>query len=258
MKYFCIALISFYQRFLSPYKGFNCAHQVLHQTGSCSNAIKALIDEKGLYKALPEIKERFRECTSAYHRLTDRNFSHHRADLPCDLPCDIGIGDCGGSGKSASTVFDCIWPCDLLSGFSKRTQRRILYVFIVLIVLCSYWFYGRGIGSIYVEDIREKPSILKQLTQRQEPSIRLLVTHQGKKFYSDVVTIKSKNKEYQFKFESSPNDFKIDNLKVLDARVNIGNELFVLGQVLEEFEQPQSNDHGERFAYRIKRRWHFF
>jgi len=256
MRKICIALIDFYQRFVSPYKGFKCAHHTLHQSGSCSHAVKNLIDQKGLWKAWPAIKSRFRECSNAYQVLTDKTSNYERADFPCDFPCDLDIGSCGAD--STSTVFDCYWPCDLLSGFSKRTQRRIIVGVLMIALFGAYWFYGRGVGSIVVEDISAKQSIFKKLIQRQQPKIRLLLTHQGKKYYSDIVTIENKNQEYRFRFASSPNDFKLDNLKILDARVNVGNELVVLGQVLEEFERPKKIHQGERFSYRIKRRWHFF
>ena len=252
MKYVWLAFIGVYQRFISPFKGFKCAHNALHRSGSCSNAVKHLINQKGLWKALPDIRNRFRECTNAYQVLTDKPSDFQRVDLPCD----VGIGGCGA--ESATTVFDCAWPCDLLSGFSKRTQRRIIVTLLTIVLLGAYWFYGRGVGSIYVEDLGVKQSIFKQLTQRQQPKIRLLLTHKGQKYYSDIVTLEAKNQEYQFRFDSSPNDFNLDNLKILDARVNIGNELVVLGQVLEEFNQPEKAHKGERFSYRIKRRWHFF
>ncbi len=56
MKTILIKLISFYQRFISPKKGFNCAHHQRYQQGSCSEAVKLLIQKKGVLNALPEIR----------------------------------------------------------------------------------------------------------------------------------------------------------------------------------------------------------
>ena len=66
---FWIKLITLYQSFISPYKGFNCAHNARYKSGSCSNAVKDLIADKGFIKALPLIRLRFRECRIAYEAI---------------------------------------------------------------------------------------------------------------------------------------------------------------------------------------------
>jgi len=47
MKQICLLLIEFYQRIISPRKGFKCAHHALHRGPTCSNAVKSLIEEHG-------------------------------------------------------------------------------------------------------------------------------------------------------------------------------------------------------------------
>lgn len=66
MRRFWILLIGFYQRFISPYKGFRCAHAVYHSGPSCSSAVKTIISQYGLIKGLPAIRKRFAECRQAY------------------------------------------------------------------------------------------------------------------------------------------------------------------------------------------------
>lgn len=34
-----VQAIQLYRRFISPHKGFKCAHHVLHQNGSCSDLV---------------------------------------------------------------------------------------------------------------------------------------------------------------------------------------------------------------------------
>lgn len=61
-----VNLISLYQRRISPYKGYACAHRVHHGEMSCSEFAKRAIAVEGLFSALPSIKRRFIECRQAY------------------------------------------------------------------------------------------------------------------------------------------------------------------------------------------------
>jgi putative component of membrane protein insertase Oxa1/YidC/SpoIIIJ protein YidD len=60
-----IAAITGYQRYLSPHKGFRCAHRVLHQGESCSQYVKREVQEEGLVAALRSSRLRFAECKEA-------------------------------------------------------------------------------------------------------------------------------------------------------------------------------------------------
>ncbi len=59
------ALISGYQRHISPKKGFSCAHRVLHGGESCSEYIKRTILEQGLLRTIPLSRKRFQACKAA-------------------------------------------------------------------------------------------------------------------------------------------------------------------------------------------------
>jgi uncharacterized protein len=59
-------LIFAYQRFVSPYKGFCCAHRALHGGSSCSEAVRQVVLERGLMGALPSIRARFHACKHAH------------------------------------------------------------------------------------------------------------------------------------------------------------------------------------------------
>jgi putative component of membrane protein insertase Oxa1/YidC/SpoIIIJ protein YidD len=63
------AAIRGYQRWISPYKGFRCAHRVLHHGRSCSQFALDAILARGLLPALPTIREQFRQCRAAAVRL---------------------------------------------------------------------------------------------------------------------------------------------------------------------------------------------
>lgn len=110
--------IGFYQRFLSPYKGFSCAHRVLHGGASCSGAVKALVRDQGLLRGWEAIRERFADCGAAaavlrarvamagsddgfQKRLSDGSYLHY-----CELcepvghlvSCGANSGGCDGGG----------------------------------------------------------------------------------------------------------------------------------------------------------------
>ncbi len=59
-------LITAYQRYLSPLKGYSCAHRVLHGNESCSQYVKQAVLRLGLSDAWPDSRQRFRDCRSAY------------------------------------------------------------------------------------------------------------------------------------------------------------------------------------------------
>ncbi len=61
-----VLLITGYQRYLSPLKGYSCAHRVLYGNESCSQYVKQTILGRGLSDAWPDSRQRFRDCRSAY------------------------------------------------------------------------------------------------------------------------------------------------------------------------------------------------
>jgi putative component of membrane protein insertase Oxa1/YidC/SpoIIIJ protein YidD len=54
-----------YQQWISPYKGFRCAHRVRHGGHSCSEFARLTILDHGIAAAWPAIRQQFRECRAA-------------------------------------------------------------------------------------------------------------------------------------------------------------------------------------------------
>lgn len=54
-----------YQRWISPRKGWRCAHSVLHGGTGCSGHAKFAIRDRGLWGAIPLIRQRLRDCKAA-------------------------------------------------------------------------------------------------------------------------------------------------------------------------------------------------
>lgn len=61
--------IRFYQRFVSPRKGFRCAHAALHGGESCSAAVARIVRDEGLLAGRGRIARRFAECREAHIQL---------------------------------------------------------------------------------------------------------------------------------------------------------------------------------------------
>ena len=94
--------------------------------------------------------------------------------------------------------------------------------------------------------------------QRNEPEVRVLLISNGRKYYSVIVLLKEEGLEYRLKLEKPLFNTNFDRIEILDARLNVSNKLVVIGQILEEFDDPEMTAQGQRFDYRIKRRWHLF
>lgn len=64
--------IRFYQKFLSPLKGFRCAFGVYHGGDSCSEVIRKEIMNQGIFRTFPIAKEQFAKCKEAKYQLDHR------------------------------------------------------------------------------------------------------------------------------------------------------------------------------------------
>lgn len=69
LDWFCLGAIAFYQRQISPRKGWRCAHARLHGGAGCSGFAREAIAIHGLQNALPLVRARFRDCKLAARTL---------------------------------------------------------------------------------------------------------------------------------------------------------------------------------------------
>lgn len=99
-----LAAIRFYQRFLSPFKGFRCAYHTHTGRQSCSHLGFRAVRRYGALSGLAVLRQRLYLCGVAHWRYSP---PHCRPPLPqrgecdvgCALPCDL-LGNCGS----------CDWP----------------------------------------------------------------------------------------------------------------------------------------------------
>lgn len=107
--------IGAYQRYLSPLKGFHCAHRVHTGRRSCSALARGVVQRLGVLALFAALPRQFERCKTAYDSLrskwserSDRkNAKNQTLAGRCDInPCDAvqaacDAGQCGadvGSG----------------------------------------------------------------------------------------------------------------------------------------------------------------
>ena len=113
MRFFALLAIRFYQRFLSPYKGFCCAYGVHTGYASCSVLGYRAVRRFGVWHGVQVLDARLLKCGVAYQRQRAALLSRQAGS--CDLPCSLDVGDCLDLG-------DC---CDWRSKKNPpRTTRR--------------------------------------------------------------------------------------------------------------------------------------
>lgn len=106
MKALALAAIRFYQRFMSPYKGFRCAYAAYTSDPSCSALGYRAIRRFGVWDGLAVLDRRLARCGTAHriaHAARPMPMQRQAGFIDCDLGgCDgIGCGDVP-SGRSAA------------------------------------------------------------------------------------------------------------------------------------------------------------
>ena len=92
-----IIAIGAYQKYISPKKGFSCAHRLLYGGESCSQYIKRMVVEHGFKSSIPIARLRFAECKVANVILrAERKEKRRRGEWDCDCEpdCEPDCGDC--------------------------------------------------------------------------------------------------------------------------------------------------------------------
>ena len=137
LDWFCLRAIAWYQRKISPRKGWRCAYARLHGGAGCSGFAREAIASYGLRNAMPLVRERFDDCKKAGQTLraqhgdaADKN-SKRRNKRPrsssdwcnwadctfleiCDLRwcrCADALVDCGPGDTGCCDIGSCS-PCD--------------------------------------------------------------------------------------------------------------------------------------------------
>lgn len=133
MRVFLLTLITIYQRYISPYKGFCCAYRVHTGHQSCSQLGFRAIRRFGVQAGFAILRQRTYLCGVVHRRYAISYKRPHRAqrgdcdlgcggfegcdfDLPHEKSCDF-FGDCCSSSGS------CDWP-------EKKRNKEERYIYI--------------------------------------------------------------------------------------------------------------------------------
>jgi putative component of membrane protein insertase Oxa1/YidC/SpoIIIJ protein YidD len=99
LRFAGVAMISAYQRYLSPKKGFRCAYGALHGAGTCSSIGKRIMRERGFFAFLNLMPEQFAACKLAAQNLnqeTEEERKRRRRKRFSDIDCSTcDVPDCG-------------------------------------------------------------------------------------------------------------------------------------------------------------------
>lgn len=124
-----IVMIRSYQKYLSPYKGFSCAHRVLYGSESCSQYVKRTLIEQDLHSAITLSRQRFAACKTAKiilraeslekKRRREKKQSDCQPNCNCSpedcldglIPNCSDLGDCGSDFDCAPDCGDCDCDC---------------------------------------------------------------------------------------------------------------------------------------------------
>src|SRR5688572_8216150 len=112
--------IEAYQRFISPYKGFRCAHRAVHGRDSCSQFAKRVAAKRGVLAMFGLLRRRFTECSVAAQvldyesreaqRQAKQQQQQEKRESSCFDGCDVPSSgcDCGPADAFhlASTTAD--------------------------------------------------------------------------------------------------------------------------------------------------------
>ena len=104
-----LSAIQFYQKFISPKKGFRCAYGVLNNTHGCSGSVKAIIESKGLINGFSDIKGQFSACKQASEELKQRKKKKKNDEGGvCLEPCTCSAADCAIPSPGKLDACDCL------------------------------------------------------------------------------------------------------------------------------------------------------
>ncbi|MDQ1834004.1 membrane protein insertion efficiency factor YidD [Massilia scottii] len=137
MKTLALTAIGFYQRHLSPYKGFRCAYCAYTGNASCSALGARAIRRYGVWDGLGVLQGRLQKCGIAYRRyrpsvpsaprLLARPNQAGECDLPCD--CSCGLFSSGNACDMASYCVDAKDCWDAVRGRREpRQEEELIYI----------------------------------------------------------------------------------------------------------------------------------
>ena len=113
-----LAAIRFYQRHLSPRKGYGCPHRLLYGGSGCSGVALRLIRRYGVWRGWLILQKRFARCAAARQQLNPQRYGfmpyqRGECDVPFDDSCCDGLACCAD-----------IWESNTYQDSEEERERR--------------------------------------------------------------------------------------------------------------------------------------
>ena len=88
-------LITLYQKFISPHKGFRCAASAYYGSASCSQTVKQIILQDGIVSGLARIRQQFNLCSVAARSIKEEDQEDPEKKTKDDCTaCDMTQSGC--------------------------------------------------------------------------------------------------------------------------------------------------------------------
>lgn len=130
-----VTLIEGYQKYISPYKGFSCAHRISTGSGTgCSGYGKKVFQRYGIVTGYRLLQRRFYDCrwhseqlkrlkgvTPSYRKYQGGVLDACEVLSACD-GCDLPDCHAGKKLGCMCDMLDCL-PCDLLDTSGKKDKK---------------------------------------------------------------------------------------------------------------------------------------
>jgi putative component of membrane protein insertase Oxa1/YidC/SpoIIIJ protein YidD len=107
IRFFALLSIKAYQHFVSPHKGYTCAHNALHKKGGCSSRVYRHIQEKPISQWFSLYKFEVGECKIAHDELKKKKSKKNKCCKKEDGEQLCECGSCQPCGKSKDTCDSC-------------------------------------------------------------------------------------------------------------------------------------------------------
>ncbi|MDC1286637.1 membrane protein insertion efficiency factor YidD [Gammaproteobacteria bacterium] len=240
-----VALIVFYQKVISPIKGFSCAHSHQHGGLSCSEYVKQVVLHKGVVSGYSDIRLRFNACRSAALKF-NRKYPHNEAGL-----LDFGLDGCGDIGS----CFD--------GGGAEGGSNKPFIVIIVpggllilLLIFAGYnWSKDPHVSAIDIRLIGTQQEAqdrgIARLTGSEHPDYQVIFVVSGRKIISNTLNNSSAKNWLSLQPKSR---FEIEDLQ----QIKIINKQVLKDEVLEIIDKPGRTGSGDHYEYRFSEDRTFF
>ena len=243
-------LILIYQKFISPIKGFKCAHYYEHGGLSCSDFVKQTIKRRGVLYGLTVIQSRFNACRSAAALIRSRGLRDESGFLDCAPDACSDFGSCGDFGGGGGAGGD--------TGSSKSATVIFIpfsFLLIVILLVGFNFFEGPQIDHIEIRLLEGQVEIhetgIAKLVGGDLPDYQVIFDVDGRQVTTNTLD-NSSAKEW---ITLTPKR-QVDLSDV--RKITIVNKQVLKDEILDSVISPEAKGSGEKYQYRIIEAGGFF